>query len=119
MELIQGLILVIVMSLLFAGVLLLLGKAYAPKARRSGAAVEAYACGEPAFLGGKIQFHLHFFNYALYFMLFDIIGFLLFLSWSNPGIVVVVYLLIVLIAAAYVSVSPENDMVTGSAVDGE
>ncbi len=109
MELVLGLILVVALSLIFAGMLLLMGRAYAPPSRRTGAAVEAYACGEPAFLGGKVQFHLHFFNYALYFMLFDIIGFVLFLSWSNPGLVVIVYLIITLVAAAYVSHTPENE----------
>ena len=109
MNLILGFIMIIGLSLLFAGVLLLLGRSLAPPARQTGAAVESYACGEPSFLGGKVQFHLQLFNYALYFMLFDIIGFMLFLSWSNPGIVVTVYLLIALVAAAYVSISPQND----------
>ncbi|MHA1770886.1 MAG: NADH-quinone oxidoreductase subunit A [Candidatus Thorarchaeota archaeon] len=109
MNLILGFILVLGLSSLFAGVLLLLGRSVAPPARQTGAAVEAYACGEPSFLGGKVQFHLQLFNYALYFMLFDIIGFMLFLSWSNPGIVVIAYLLIALVAAAYVSLTPTNE----------
>ena len=109
MNLILGFIMIIGLSLLFAGVLLLLGRSVAPPARQTGAAVESYACGEPGFPGGKVQFHLQLFNYALYFMLFDIIGFMLFLSWSNPGIVVIAYLLIALVAAAYVSISPQND----------
>ncbi|MCF2137380.1 MAG: NADH-quinone oxidoreductase subunit A [Candidatus Thorarchaeota archaeon] len=109
MTLILGFILVLGLSFLFAGLLLLLGRSVAPPARQTGAAVEAYACGEPSFLGGKVQFHLQLFNYALYFMLFDIIGFMLFLSWSNPGIVVIAYLLIALVAAAYVSLTPTNE----------
>ncbi|RLI49835.1 MAG: hypothetical protein DRO73_05120 [Candidatus Thorarchaeota archaeon] len=109
MNLILGFIMIIGLSLLFAGVLLLLGRSVAPPARQTGAAVESYACGEPGFPGGKVQFHLQLFNYALYFMLFDIIGFMLFLSWSNPGIVVIAYLLVALVAAAYVSISPQND----------
>ena len=99
------------MSLLFAGILLFLGKSVAPPARTTGVAVDAYACGEPSFLGGKVQFELQLFNYALYFMIFDILGFLLFLSYSNPGVVVVVYLIITLVAAAYVSVTPKRKQV--------
>ncbi len=109
MDLILGFIMILILSFLFAGVILLLGRSVAPPARQVGPAVESYACGEPSFLGGKVQFHLQLFNYALYFMLFDIIGFMLFLSWSNPGIVVITYLLIALVAAAYVSLNPSNE----------
>ena len=97
------------LSLLFAAILLYIGRSVAPSARRTGGAVESYACGEPAFLGGKVQFNLELFNYALYFMLFDIVGFILFLSWGNTGLIVVAYLVIALVAAAYVSVAPKNE----------
>ncbi len=110
MDLIVGFILVISLSLLFAAVILLIGRSVAPPARTTGAAVEAYACGEPAFLGGKVQFNLELFQFAIYFMLFDIIGFMLFLSWANPGVIVLAYLAVTLVAAAYVSLSPANDM---------
>ncbi|MBD3407944.1 MAG: hypothetical protein GF411_17620 [Candidatus Lokiarchaeota archaeon] len=106
MDIIISFTLVIVLSLLFAGVIALLGRAVAPKARTSGPAVDAYACGEPAFLGGKVQFNLELFNFALYFMLFDIIGFMLFIAWANTGIVIIGYLAITLVAAAYLSVAP-------------
>ncbi len=109
MDLILGIIMVLGLSFLFAGILLWIGRSVAPPARQTGAAVDAYACGEPSFLGGKVQFHLQLFNYALYFMLFDIIGFMLFLSWSQPGIIVIVYILIALVAAAYVSLTPQNE----------
>ena len=109
MDLVTGLILVLMLSLLFAGIIMYIGRAVAPQARISGGAVESYACGEPAFLGGKVQFNLELFNYALYFMLFDIVGFILCLSCANTGLVVVAYLAITLVAAAYVSVSPQNE----------
>ena len=109
MDLVLGFALVVLLSLFFAGVILLIGRLVAPNARTSGVAVDSYACGESSFPGGKIQFNLELFNYALYFMLFDIVGFILFLSWSNPGLVVIVYLLITLIAAAYVSIDPHEE----------
>jgi NADH:ubiquinone oxidoreductase subunit 3 (subunit A) len=109
MELVLGFTLIILLSLLFAGVLLMLGRSVAPKARTSGIALDAYACGEPAFLGGKVQFNLELFNFALYFMLFEIIGFILFLSWGNPGLVTIAYLIVTLIAASYVSIVPQNE----------
>ncbi len=109
LDLVIGFTLVIVLSLVFAAVILLIGRAVAPQARLVGGAVDSYACGEPSFLGGKIQFNLELFNYALFFMLFDIVGFILFLSWANPSIIVVVYLIMTLVASAYVSVSPQND----------
>lgn len=108
MELAIGFILVILLSLAFAGVIWLIGKSVAPIARTTGNAVDSYACGEPAFLGGKVQFNLELFNFAMYFMLFDILGFILFLSWANPGIVVITYLMIALVAVAYVSVTPQE-----------
>lgn len=109
MDVVVGFTLVMLLSLLFAAILLYIGRSVAPRARQTGGAVESYACGEPAFLGGKVQFNLELFNYALYFMLFDIIGFILFLSWANTGLVVVAYLVIALVAAAYVSVAPKNE----------
>ncbi|TFF95538.1 hypothetical protein EU546_03120 [Candidatus Thorarchaeota archaeon] len=109
MDVVVGMALVIFLSLLFAGVLLLIGRSVAPKARQTGGAVDSYACGEPSFLGGKVQFNLELFNYALYFMLFDIIGFILFLSWANTGLIVIAYLAIALVAAAYVSIAPKNE----------
>jgi NADH:ubiquinone oxidoreductase subunit 3 (subunit A) len=109
LDLVTGLILVLTLSLIFAGIIIYIGRTVAPQARLTGGAVESYACGEPAFLGGKVQFNLELFNYALYFMLFDIVGFILFLSWANTGLIVVAYLAITLVAAAYVSVSPQNE----------
>ena len=109
MDLATGFTLVIVLSLLAAAVILYIGRKAAPKARRIGGAVESYACGEPAFLGGKVQFNLELFNYALYFMLFDIVGFILFLSFANPSIIIILYLIMTLVASAYVSVSPQDE----------
>jgi NADH:ubiquinone oxidoreductase subunit 3 (subunit A) len=108
MELAVGFILVIFLSFAFAVAIWLIGRSVAPKARTTGGAVDSYTCGEPAFLGGKVQFNLELFNFAMYFMLFDIVGFILFLSWANPGIVVIAYLLIALVAAAFVSVTPQE-----------
>jgi NADH:ubiquinone oxidoreductase subunit 3 (subunit A) len=109
LDVVTALTLVVLLSLLFAGILLHIGRSVAPRARQTGGAVDSYACGEPAFLGGKVQFNLELFNYALYFMLFDIVGFILFLSWANAGLIVVAYLAITLVAAAYVSVTPKNE----------
>lgn len=108
MDLILGFALVLVLSLIFAGVIILLGRSVAPKARTTGAAVESYACGEPAFEGGKIQFNLPLFNYALYFLFFESLGFILFLSWQSSGLIVITYLLVTLVAAMYVSLTPKE-----------
>jgi len=108
LDLILGFALVLILSLIFAGVIILLGRSVAPKARTTGAAVESYACGESAFEGGKIQFNLPLFNYALYFLFFESLGFILFLSWQSPGLVVITYLLVTLVAAMYVSLTPKE-----------
>ncbi len=108
MDLVLGFVMVLLMSVLFVGAIVLIGRSVAPPARKSGPATESYACGEPSFLGGKVQFHLELFNFALYFMLFDILGFILFLSWSAPGPVVIAYLVVALVAAAYVSLAPQE-----------
>jgi NADH:ubiquinone oxidoreductase subunit 3 (subunit A) len=109
LDLVFGFTLVLTLSLLFAALIIWLGRSVAPKARTTGGAVDSYACGESSFLGGKVQFQLELFNFALYFMLFDILGFILFLSSAQPNIVVMVYLVIALVAAAYVSLSPQNE----------
>jgi NADH:ubiquinone oxidoreductase subunit 3 (subunit A) len=107
LDIISGFIIVIIMSLVFAAVLLQIGRSTAPPARQTGEGLEAYACGEDL-EGGKVQFNLELFNFAMYFMLFDIIGFVLFLIWSNPGILVIVYLIVALVASLYVSLTPHK-----------
>ncbi len=109
LDLVTGFILVIVLSFLSAAIILYIGRRAAPRARRTGGATDSYACGEPAFLGGKVQFNLELFNYALYFMLFDIVGFILFLSFANPSIIIILYLVMTLVASAYVSISPQDE----------
>jgi NADH:ubiquinone oxidoreductase subunit 3 (subunit A) len=108
MDLISSFVLVISISLLLALTIIFVAKSIAPKSRTSGMAVDTYACGEPALLEGKVQFNLELFNYALYFMLFDILGFILFLSWGTPGFPVIVYLVITLVSVIYVSLSPQE-----------
>ena len=107
MDIVSGFIIVIIMSLVFAGVLLQIGRSVAPPSRQTGEGLEAYACGEEL-QGGKVQFNLELFNFAMYFMLFDIIGFVLFLIWSNPGVLVIAYLVVALVASMYVSLTPQN-----------
>ncbi len=52
-----------------------------------------YACGESV-PGVKTQFHSHLLRYAVYFMIFDIVAFMLATSMGMIGWVVVIYVLI-------------------------
>ena len=52
------------------------GKRVAPPARKEGEAVTSYACGEEQSVI-RTQFRINWFYYAVYFMIFDIIAFIL------------------------------------------
>lgn len=68
------------------------------KGKPSEGKLASYACGEdlPA---EKLQVNLqNFFVYAVYFMIFDILAFMLATSLRNPGILPAAYALVLLLA---------------------
>lgn len=70
------------------------------KGRPSDGKLASYACGEelPA---EKLQVNLQtFFVYAVYFMIFDILAFMLATSLTSPGILPAAYALVLLLAVA-------------------
>ncbi len=77
-----------------------LGGKISAKGKPSDGKLASYACGEelPA---EKVQVNLQtFFVYAVYFVIFDILAFMLATSLTSPGILPAAYALIMLLAVA-------------------
>ncbi len=79
------------------------GRKIAPPSRNKGEAVESYACGEE-----QPDIHTHFrinwFYYAVYFMIFDIIAFILTFGAFQIGVLPAVYAVVLYAAVSIVAV---------------
>jgi NADH:ubiquinone oxidoreductase subunit 3 (subunit A) len=87
---------ILVLSYVFFRVL----KTSSPPPRRSELSLEPYACGEGAdrFPPEKIQLNVQLYRYALYFTIFDVMAFILLLSFNANIIYVLIYLAVALSA---------------------
>jgi len=75
-----------------------LGGRIAPKSKPTVNKLMAYACGE-RFTGTKSQMNAEeFYLYAVYFLVFDIVAFILATSMGLTGLLPVLYVLVVLAA---------------------
>lgn len=75
-----------------------LGGTVAPKSKPTANKLMAYACGE-RLTGTKLQVDAEqFFIYAVYFLIFDVLAFILATSMGMTGLLPVVYLLAVVAA---------------------
>jgi len=80
----------LVASLIFYWV----GGRIAPRGKKTPAKLAPYACGEE-YPSEKLQLNVQrFFIYAVYFMIFDILAFILATSFTNPGLMPALYALI-------------------------
>lgn len=78
--------------------LYLLGGRISAKAEPSTGKLAQYACGEEL-PSQKLQVNLQtFFVYAVYFMIFDILAFMLASSLASPGLLPAIYTLVLLFA---------------------
>ncbi len=77
-----------------------LGGTIAPKSKPTVNKLMAYACGE-RFTGTKFQINAEeFYIYSVYFLIFDILAFIVATSMGLAGMLPVLYLLVVLAALA-------------------
>ena len=84
----------LVVSLIFYWI----GGKIAPKGKKTADKLSTYACGEE-FPAEKLQLNIQrFFIYAVYFMIFDILAFILATSFMSPGVVPALYAVITLSA---------------------
>ena len=89
---------VFLMALIISLIFYWLGGRIAPRVAKSKGKLAPYACGED-FPAEKLQLNVEsFFVYAVYFMIFDILAFILATSFVNPGIVPAFYAIITLFA---------------------
>jgi len=99
-ELFISLPFVFVLSLIAALMLYWYGGKISPKAAKTPGKLAQYACGEemPA---EKLQVNVErFFIYAVYFLVFDILAFMLATSFASPGFMPALYAVITLLAVA-------------------
>jgi NADH:ubiquinone oxidoreductase subunit 3 (subunit A) len=76
--------LIIGLSLVVAFIIVAFGNGIAPKSPDTEGKLASYACGEPV-QPTKIRVNVeNFFIYAVYFMLFDVLGFVLATTLANP-----------------------------------
>jgi NADH:ubiquinone oxidoreductase subunit 3 (subunit A) len=99
-DLLSSLPVVFFLSLVVGLILYLVGWIVAAKGEKTAGKLAPYACGEdlPA---RKFQVNVEeFLIYAVYFLIFDILAFILATSLNTPGYLPIVYTLIVLMAVA-------------------
>ncbi|MEM2905403.1 MAG: NADH-quinone oxidoreductase subunit A [Candidatus Bathyarchaeia archaeon] len=88
----------LVLSLAAALTIYWLGGAITPKSKPTVNKLMAYACGEK-FKGMKFQVNAEeFYLYAIYFLVFDVLAFVLSTSMGSTGLMPVIYLLVVIAA---------------------
>jgi len=87
-------------AVLLAASLYWWGGRISAKGRPSDAKIASYACGEEL-PSEKLQVNLQrFFVYAVYFMIFDILAFMLATSLASPGRLPAAYALVLFLAIA-------------------
>jgi len=90
-------VLVITVPLMFVLLLYFLGKHASPKPRRSSDRDAPYACGED-FPPVRPQMVINFFWYIVIFLIFDVIDFIIALSYNVSPLYPLMYVLIVVLA---------------------
>lgn len=84
LEGLPGLAIILLVAVLVAFIILAIGNDLAPKTHDSPGKLAPYACGEdipPTKVRVNVE---NFFVYAVYFMIFDILGFVLATTLSGP-----------------------------------
>ena len=97
-EILSSLPFVIIVAVSIAATIYVVGSKIAAKGKTSYGKTASYACGEE--LAPK-EFKMNveeFFIYAVYFLVFDILVFVLAMSFAVEGMFVAIYTIIVLIA---------------------
>lgn len=91
---------IFLLSLVIGSILYLIGLIVGAKGEKTMGKVAPYACGEDL-PPSKFQVDVkRFFIYAVYFLIFDILAFIIATSLSTPGFFPAIYAFIVLMAVA-------------------
>jgi NADH:ubiquinone oxidoreductase subunit 3 (subunit A) len=97
-DIIASLPIVFLTALIVSLVFYWIGGKIAPKGKKTPGKLTTYACGEE-YPPEKLQLNIQkFFIYAVYFMIFDILAFMLAVSFMSPGLIPALYALITLSA---------------------
>lgn len=100
LDLLFSLPFIFLLSLVVGLVLYLIGDLIGAKGEESGGKTTPYACGEDL---PPLKFRVdveRFFIYAVYFLIFDVLAFILATSLGTPGLPPAVYAFIVLMSVA-------------------
>lgn len=91
--------LIFVLSILLGIILYIFGSIIAPKVKKTAGKLAPYACGEDL-PPEKLQVNAEeFFIYATYFLIFDVVAFVLATSFRNPGFFPILFIAITLAAS--------------------
>lgn len=89
LEGLTGFAIILSASIVVALILLLIGNDLAPKGQDTPGKLAPYACGEDV-APTKIRVNIQqFFIYAVYFMIFDVLGFVLAMTLAKPTNIIV------------------------------
>lgn len=91
--------LIFILSILLGVILYIIGSIIAPKVKKTTEKLAPYACGEdlPA---EKLQVNAEeFFIYAIYFLIFDVVAFMLATSLGKPGFFPILFIAIILVSS--------------------
>ena len=87
-------------SLLVAIVIYLVGQQISPRGQNVAGKTAPYACGEEITVK-EVKVDLErFLTFAVYFLIFDVLAFVMVTSFYNIGIMPIIYSLVVLMAVA-------------------
>jgi NADH:ubiquinone oxidoreductase subunit 3 (subunit A) len=96
----RSILLVFVASLIVSLIFLWIGSRISPKGLKTPGKLAPYACGEDVPVM-QLQVNVErYFIYAVYFLVFDALAFLLALSFSTPGFYPILFAIVVLLAVA-------------------
>jgi NADH:ubiquinone oxidoreductase subunit 3 (subunit A) len=96
----RSILLVFVASLIVALIFFWVGGRISPKGLKTPGKLAPYACGEEVPVM-QLQVNVErYFIYAVFFLVFDALAFLLALSFSTPGFYPILFSIVVLLAVA-------------------
>jgi NADH:ubiquinone oxidoreductase subunit 3 (subunit A) len=96
----RSILLVFVASLIVSLIFFWIGSRISPKGLKTPGKLAPYACGEDVPVM-QLQVNVErYFIYAVYFLVFDALAFLLALSFSTPGFYPILFAIVVLLAVA-------------------
>jgi len=98
------LFIVFVIALLLATLIYWFGGKYSAKGGKSKDKLLPYSCGEDLPYEGELRVNLErFLIYAVYFLIFDVVAFMLIISFKTPPIHAITYALINLLSIIFMS----------------